>query len=138
MAIIDGLVVRVGEDKFILPTTSVKVALKPQKEQIATIKGQTEVLVLRSKTIPIVHLSDFFKIPCRAKAPYEGILVIIETFGRPYALLVDEMVSKQEVVIKSLGHMMHSLPGIAGGAILGDGTISLILDPGSILSHALS
>jgi two-component system chemotaxis sensor kinase CheA len=138
MAIIDGLVVRVGEDKFILPTTSVKVALKPQKEQIATVRGQTEILVLRGKTIPIVHLSDFFKIEGRAKSPWDGILVLIETFGRPYALLVDEMVSKQEVVIKSLGHMLQSLPGIAGGAILGDGTISLILDPGSILSHALS
>jgi two-component system chemotaxis sensor kinase CheA len=102
------------------------------------VRGQTEILVLRGKTIPIVHLSDFFKIEGRAKSPWDGILVLIETFGRPYALLVDEMVSKQEVVIKSLGHMLQSLPGIAGGAILGDGTISLILDPGSILSHALS
>lgn len=137
MAIIDGLIVRVGEDKFILPTTSVRVALRPLKEQISTVKGKSEILVLRGKTIPVVHLSEFFKIPCKAQKTYEGILVIIETFGRPYALLVDEMVSKQEVVIKSLGHLMQGLPGIAGGAILGDGTVSLILDPSSILSHAL-
>jgi two-component system chemotaxis sensor kinase CheA len=137
MAIIDGLVVRVGEDKFILPTTSVKVALRPLPDQISTIQGQSEILVLRGKTIPIVHLSEFFKIPCKAQKTTDGILVIIETFGRPYAMLVDEMVSKQEVVIKSLGHMLQALPGIAGGAILGDGTISLILDPSSILSHAL-
>jgi two-component system, chemotaxis family, sensor kinase CheA len=137
MAIIDGLVVRVGEDKFILPTTSVKVAMRPTPSQISTIKGQAEILVLRGKTIPIIHLADFFKITSRAKATHEGILVIIETFGRPYAMLVDEMVSKQEVVIKSLGSLLQGLPGIAGGAILGDGTISLILDPSSIFSSAL-
>lgn len=137
MAIIDGLVVKIGEDKFILPTTSVKVAMRPTADQISTIKGQAEILVLRGKTISIVRADKFFKIEGKTKATHEGILVVIETFGRPYALLVDEMISKQEVVIKSLGSMLHSLPGIAGGAILGDGTISLILDPSSILAHAL-
>lgn len=137
MAIIDGLVVKIGEDKYILPTTSVKVAMRPTPEQISTIQGEAEVLLLRGKTLPIVRADRFFKIEGKTKATHEGILVVIETFGRPYALLVDDMVGKQEVVIKSLGGMLQSLPGIAGGAILGDGTISLILDPSSILAKAL-
>ncbi len=137
MAIIDGLVVRVGEDKFIIPTTSVKVAMRATPDQLSTVKGQAEILVLRGKTIPIVRAAGFFNIENAIREIPKGILVIIETFGRPYALMVDEMISKQEVVIKSLGALLHTLPGIAGGAILGDGTISLILDPSSILSHAL-
>lgn len=136
MAIIDGLVVRCGEDKFILPTTSVKVAMHPEESQISTIKERAEILTLRGKTIPVVKLAQFLSIPCDSQKTTDGILVIIETLGRPYALLVDEMVSKQEVVIKSLGGLMQNLPGVAGGAILGDGAISLILDPSSIFSTA--
>jgi two-component system, chemotaxis family, sensor kinase CheA len=68
--------------------------------------------------------------------PCECIVVIIEHSGKTSALLVDEMVSKQEVVIKNLGSLMQGLPGVAGGAILGDGNIALILDPASILTAA--
>lgn len=132
-AIIDGLVVRVGEDRFILPTTSVKVALRPEKKQITTIKGKTEVLDLRGKTIPLVRLHRLFNIETNVGTACDGIVVIIETFGKPFGLLVDDMLSKQEVVIKSLGSMMKGIPGVAGGAILGDGTIALILDPSSLI-----
>ncbi|MBN1404400.1 MAG: chemotaxis protein CheA [Opitutales bacterium] len=132
-AIIDGLVVRVGEDRFILPTTSVKVALRPEKNQISKIKGKAEVLDLRGKTIPIVRLHERFNIQTDITLPWDGIVVIIETFGKPYGLLVDDMLSKQEVVIKSLGSMMKGVAGVAGGAILGDGTIALILDPGGLI-----
>jgi two-component system chemotaxis sensor kinase CheA len=77
-----------------------------------------------------------FNIPADVENPWEGIVVIIEHSGRTSALLVDEMVSKQEVVIKSLGSFMQGLPGVSGGAILGDGNIALILDPASILQAA--
>ena len=72
----------------------------------------------------------------KAQNPSDGIVVVVEHSGRTSGLLVDEMVSKQEVVIKSLGALMQGLPGVAGGAILGDGTIALILDPASLLSAA--
>jgi two-component system chemotaxis sensor kinase CheA len=136
MAIIDGLIVRVGDDRFILPSTSVQMALKPTKEAISTIHGRGEVLDLRGKLIPIHRLHRRFGIMGHAQSPWDGILVILEVSGKVSALLVDEMVSKQEVVIKNLGGFMQGLPGIAGGAILGDGNIALILDPGTLLAAA--
>ncbi len=136
MAIIDGLVVRVGADRFILPSTSVQMALRPTKESITTVHGRGEVLDLRGRFVPVHRLNRRFGIPGEANNPWEGIVVIVETSGKTSALLVDEMVSKQEVVIKNLGAFMQNLPGVAGGAILGDGNIALILDPGSLLNAA--
>lgn len=136
MAIIDGLVVRVGQDRFILPTTSVQMALRPAQETISTIQGTGEVMELRGRIMPLHRLHRRFNIPADSEKPWEGIVVIIEHSGRTSALLVDEMISKQEVVIKNLGAFMQNLPGVAGGAILGDGNIALILDPASILQAA--
>lgn len=136
MAIIDGLVVRVGADKFILPSTSVQRALRPPRDAISTVHGQGEVLELRGRILPLYRLHRRFGIPADAQQPWEGIVVIVEHSGKVSALLVDEMVSKQEVVIKNLGAFMQGLPGVAGGAILGDGNIALILDPASLLQAA--
>jgi two-component system chemotaxis sensor kinase CheA len=136
MAIIDGLVVRVGQDRFILPTTSVQMALRPAQETISTVHGTGEVMELRGRILPLHRLHRRFNIPADSEKPWEGIVVIIEHSGRTSALLVDEMISKQEVVIKNLGSFMQGLPGVAGGAILGDGNIALILDPASILQAA--
>ncbi len=136
MAIIDGLVVRVGGDRFILPSTSVQRALRPAREHISTVHGTGEVLDLRGKLVPIHRLHRRFGIPAEAQNPWDGIIVIVENNGRATALLVDEMVSKQEVVIKSLGGFMQNLAGVSGGAILGDGSIALILDPGSLFLAA--
>jgi two-component system chemotaxis sensor kinase CheA len=136
MAIIDGLVVRVGGDRFILPSTSVQRALRPAREHISTVHGTGEVLDLRGKLVPIHRLHRRFGIPAEAQNPWDGIIVIVENNGRATALLVDEMVSKQEVVIKSLGGFMQNLSGVSGGAILGDGSIALILDPGSLFLAA--
>lgn len=136
MAIIDGLVVRVGTDKFILPSTSVQMAMRPPKEAITTVHGTGEVLELRGKILPLHRLHRRFGIPADATQPWDGIVVIVEHSGKVSALLVDEMVSKQEVVIKNLGAFMQGLPGVAGGAILGDGNIALILDPASLLQTA--
>ena len=136
MAIIDGLIVKVGEDRFILPTTSVKMAYRPAPESLSTVQGRGEVLDLRGKVLPLHRLHRKFAIEPKAQNPSDGIVVVVEHSGRTSGLLVDEMVSKQEVVIKSLGALMQGLPGVAGGAILGDGTIALILDPASLLSAA--
>ncbi|HYC72805.1 MAG TPA: chemotaxis protein CheA [Opitutaceae bacterium] len=136
MAIIDGLVVRVGGDRFILPSTSVQRALRPTRDAITTVHGSGEVLELRGRILPLHRLHRRFGIPADAQQPWDGIVVIVEHSGRVSALLVDEMVSKQEVVIKNLGAFMQGLPGVAGGAILGDGNIALILDPASLLQSA--
>jgi two-component system chemotaxis sensor kinase CheA len=136
LAIIDGLVVQVGEDRFILPSTSVQMALRPSRENVLLIHGNREVLDLRGRMLPLHRLHRRFGIPARAQNPWDGIVLIVESSGKVCALLVDEMVSKQEVVIKSLGAFMHGVPGVAGGAILGDGNIALILDPGALLQAA--
>ena len=136
MAIIDGLVVRVGNDRFILPSTSVQMALRPAREAFATVHGRGEVIDHRGRILPLHRLHRRFGIPDAVETPWEGIVVIIENNDRVAALLVDEMVSKQEVVIKTLGAFLHGLAGVAGGAILGDGSIALILDPASLLTAA--
>ena len=136
MAIIDGLVVRVGEDRFILPSTSVQRALRPVRENISMVHGQGEVLDLRGKFVPIHRLHRHFGIADHVENPWDGIVVIVEASGKLCALLVDEMISKQEVVIKSLGAFLQGLAGISGGAILGDGSIALILDPATLLQAA--
>ncbi|MBE2215510.1 MAG: chemotaxis protein CheA [Opitutaceae bacterium] len=136
MAIIDGLIVRVGQDRFILPTTSVQVALRPQADMLATIQGRSEVIVVRGKTIPVVRLHRRLAIESDVTNLVDGTVVILENAGRPCGLFVDEMVSKQEVVVKSLGSTMRNIPGISGGAILGDGSIALILDPASLIKAA--
>jgi len=136
MAIIDGLVVRVGADKFILPATSVLMAMRPTREAISSIHGSGEVMELRGKIMPLHRLHRRFRITADSENPWEGIVVIIEHSGKTSALLVDEMVSKQEVVIKNLGTYLHGLSGVSGGAILGDGNIALILDPAAILQAA--
>ena len=136
MAIIDGLVVRVGTDRFILPSTSVQMALRPARENIITVHGTGEVLELRGRIMPLHRLHQRFGIPASSAQPWDGIVVIVEANGKVCALLVDEMISKQEVVIKSLGAFMQNLPGVSGAAILGDGNIALILDPSSLLTAA--
>jgi two-component system chemotaxis sensor kinase CheA len=136
MAIIDGLVVRVGEDRFILPSTSVQMALRPPKDAFCSVQGRGEVLDHRGKILPVHRLYRRFGILGAIENPWEGIVVIVETNGRTVALLVDDMVSKQEVVIKSLGAFLQGRAGISGGAILGDGNIALILDPSTLFLAA--
>jgi two-component system chemotaxis sensor kinase CheA len=131
-AIIDGLLVRVGEDRFILPTITVQVALKPTQEMLTTIQGRGEVIDHRGKILPLHRLHRRFEIEGAEEDPTKGIVVMIEVGSKVYALLVDELLNKQEVVIKNLGAFLQDRPGVAGGAILGDGTIALILDPASL------
>ena len=136
MAIIDGLVVRVGAERFILPSTSVKMALRPAREALITVHGTGEALDLRGKILPLHRLHQQFGIPNAVENPWEAITVIVDVSGKSKALLVDELLTKQEVVIKNLGGFLQELRGVAGGAILGDGNIALILDPGSLFQAA--
>jgi two-component system chemotaxis sensor kinase CheA len=112
------------------------VALRPAREAITRVHDRGEVLELRGKIYPLHRLHRRLGIPGDAQEAWDGIVVLVEHSGRVSALLVDEMVSKQEVVIKNLGAFLGNLPGVAGGAILGDGNIALILDPATLLQAA--
>jgi two-component system chemotaxis sensor kinase CheA len=128
MAIIDGLVVTVGAERFIVPIFSVKELLRPTPDMISTIEGNAEVVLVRNKLLPMVRLYQRFNMSSDVRDPSDGVLVISDGDGRPFAMLVDQVLGKQEVVIKNLGRLFQDVQGIAGGAILGDGRVGLIVD----------
>ncbi len=128
LAIIEGLVVTVGQYRYIVPIFAVREMFRPKPEGLATIQGRDEMALVRGQLLPVVRLHKRFGVQPRTEDPCEGLLVVAECEGRQFCLLVDDLVGKQEVVIKSLGEALKSIAGIAGGAILGDGRVGLILD----------
>lgn len=137
LAIIDGIIVRVGNERYILPTTAIKESLKPEAKNYNTIHGKGETLVVRDSVIPIVRLYELFSIEAQYTKPTDAIVVIIETEGKQRAIMVDELLGKQEVVIKNLGGLTD-IPGVAGGTILGDGRVGLILDLAGLIQSPAS
>jgi len=128
MAIIDGLLVRSGRERYVIPVSTINMTLKPAAEQIFNVQNRGQVIKHREELFSLMHLGDFFGVSTQTSAAIEGIVVMIETDMQDYGLIVDEILHKQEVVIKQLGGSSHTA-GISGGAILGDGTVALILDP---------
>jgi two-component system, chemotaxis family, sensor kinase CheA len=129
LAIIDGLVVGVGDQRYIVPIFAVREMLKPAEEAISTIHGRQEMAMVRGTLIPVIRLHRRFNIQPRHENPWESLLIVAESGTKLFCLMVDELIGKQEVVIKSLGEGMRNIAGVAGGAILGDGRVGLILDP---------
>ena len=128
LAIIDGLVVAVGSQRYIVPIFAVREMLKPAREAISTIRGQEEMALVRGALLPLVRLHRRFGVEPRFADPWDSLLIVSESGGRQFCLMVDELIGKQEVVIKTLGEAMRNIRGVAGGAILGDGRVGLILD----------
>jgi two-component system chemotaxis sensor kinase CheA len=128
LAIIDGLVVGVASQKYIVPLYSVLEMLRPSREACSTVQNQGEMVLVRGSLLPIVRLDRCFRVQARAQHPADGVLIVAELEGKRFAVLVDEFIGKQEVVIKNLGGMLRHISGISGGAILGDGRVGLILD----------
>jgi len=128
LAIIDGLIVKVGDERFIVPLASVREVLQPREGMITTMENRAEVAVVRDHLFPIVRLHQRFEVKPKSTNLMDGLLMLLETHGRTYSLAVDELIGKQEVVIKTLGETFRDVPGVAGGAILGDGRVGLILD----------
>jgi len=128
LAIIDGLVVGVGGQRYIVPIFAVREMLKPPEESISTLQGRQEMAMVRGSLLPLVRLHQRFGVKPRFENPWDSLLIVSESGGRHFCLMVDELIGKQEVVIKSLGETMANIAGVAGGAILGDGRVGLILD----------
>jgi two-component system chemotaxis sensor kinase CheA len=95
---------------------------------VSTVEGKAEIVMIRQNLLPVVRLYERFGIQPRSKKAEESVLVVTESNGKPFCLMVDELLGKQEVVIKSLGRRFQHVAGVAGGAILGDGRVGLILD----------
>ncbi len=132
LAIIDGLVVTVGGHRYIVPLFSVSEMFRPAAETIFTVQNRQEMAMVRERLLPVMRLYKRFGIPPRSEDPYQSLMVVAETEEQSFCLMVDDLVGKQEVVIKSLGESLGRIPGIAGGAILGDGRVGLILDMGGL------
>lgn len=128
LAIIDGMLVRTANEIYIIPTLSVVESFRPEREIVHMIKGQGEFVSMRSQHIPVIRLSDVFDLNAEHIDPWEGILVCVETEAGRIAIMVDELVGRQQVVIKPLGKSLAKLSQITGGAILGSGDIALILN----------
>lgn len=128
LAILDGLLVRVANDSYVVPLLSVVESIKPASSEIQSVMGKGEVITLRGEVVPLLRLECMLnhqRPEDRREAP---LLVIVEDQGRKYAMVVDELLGQQQVVIKNLEANFQKVPGIAGATILGDGRVALILD----------
>jgi two-component system chemotaxis sensor kinase CheA len=128
LAIIDGMLVGVGDDRYIIPTLSVRESFRPRPGMVTTVHERGEVVSVRGRLTPLLRLGQHLGTPGRAIDPTDGIIVVVESGDAARGLLVDELLGKQEVVIKSLGETFRKQDLLAGAAILGDGRVGLILD----------
>jgi two-component system chemotaxis sensor kinase CheA len=128
LAIIDGLVVGVGRERYIVPLFAVREMFRPGEDSVWTVQQRSEMALVRGSLLPVLRLHRRFGLTPRSEDPRQGVLVVAEVEGQRFCLLVDELIGKQEVVIKSLGEVFSNVAGVAGGAIMGDGRVGLILD----------
>lgn len=136
MAIIDGQVVRIGTNRYIVPINSIIRTLSPKAEQLSSLQNRGEMVMVRGRLLPLVRLYRLFGVVPSSEDPTDSLLVIVEEDGRRCCFLVDELLSQQQVVIKSLGEGLGRVQGVSGGAIMGDGKVSLILDIPSLMGMA--
>ena len=133
LAILDGMSVRVGEEIYILPLNSVVESLQPQLGDVKSMAGSARLMQVRGEFLPLLSLRELFGVAGQDLPLDQGIVVIAEAEGRQVALIVDELVGQQQVVIKSLERNYRRVSGISGATILGDGRVALILDVGEVI-----
>ncbi|MBA3011041.1 MAG: chemotaxis protein CheA [Proteobacteria bacterium] len=134
LAIIDGMLVRVDNQRYVIPTISIQKAFKPGNEDCFTVEGKAEMVKDRGSLVPVIRLNEIYESSKGKKPIQEGLVVVVESKDEKRALLIDELLGKDEYVIKSLGKNLEDVEGIAGGAILADGRVGLILDIHGIFS----
>jgi two-component system chemotaxis sensor kinase CheA len=133
LAIIDGLTVLVGDEVFVIPITSVVESLRPRMQDVKTVSEKGEVVNVRGEYIPLIRLYEKLGVEPWKRDPWEAIVILVSHENGKYCVLVDELLGEQQIVIKNLGAAMPKLPDIAGGTILGDGKVALVLDvPGLV------
>ncbi|MCK4303561.1 MAG: chemotaxis protein CheA [Candidatus Eisenbacteria sp.] len=133
LAISDAMLVRVGEERYLIPTVSIEQSFRPEAETLSTVEGRGEIVMLRGEIVPIVRLSDLFGVRNSVKELTEGLLIAVEAEGSRCALVVDELLGQYQIVVKTLGQGMGEIPGVSGGTILADGCVGLILDVAGLL-----
>lgn len=134
LAIIDGMVVRVGKANYIIPTTSIKESFKVDEKDIITDLSGNEMIMVRGKCYPVIRLHKLFGVKSDVRELQDGIITIVENESNIACLLIDELIGQQQVVIKAMPEYIKRVRGIAGCTLLGNGSISLILDIAGILA----
>jgi two-component system chemotaxis sensor kinase CheA len=135
LAILDGQLVRVGNEIYVIPLVSIVETIQVERERVNTIAGRSELFRLREEYVPIIRLYDLFGVEPDSTDLLEGLLMIVEADGRRVGIFVDDLLAQQQVVIKSLETNFRQVPGLAGATMLGDGRVALIVDvPGLITS----
>ncbi|MBS9431201.1 chemotaxis protein CheA [Photorhabdus hainanensis] len=137
LAILDGMSVKVNDEVFILPLSAVVSSLQPQEEDIYPLAGDEKLLHVRGEYLPLIKLYRVFDIPDAKTDPTKGIVVIVQSAGRRYALLVDQLVGQHQVVVKNIESNYRKVPGISAATIMGDGSVALIIDVSALqqLNH---
>ncbi|HEF5872295.1 TPA: chemotaxis protein CheA [Burkholderia cenocepacia] len=128
LAILDGMSVKVGSEIFILPLNFVMESLQPSTDDIYTVGNGERVVRVRGEYLPLVALHEVFSVEDARTDPTQGIVTIMETEGRRFAMLIDELVGQQQVVVKNLETNYRKVHGISAATILGDGSVALIVD----------
>lgn len=128
LAILDGQLIKVGQETYIVPLVSIIESVQIHKEKVNVISGRGEVYKLRDDYIPIVRLYHIFGLQAESTTLDKGLLVVVEAEGKKVAMFVDDLLGQQQVVIKSLETNYKKVEGLSGATILGDGTVALILD----------
>ncbi len=129
LAVLDGMLVAVGKEKYILPLASIVESIRPDQRQVRTVTGGSQVVAVRGEFIRLIPLHRILNVPGAIPEPWKALVVVVETEnGSKAGLVVDELIGQQQVVVKSLSENAEPVAGISGATILGNGRVALILD----------
>lgn len=136
LAIIDGMIVRVGQNRYTIPIMDIKESLRVESAQITRTMDGQEIVNIRGVLLPVVRINELFDTKMDSSILAEGIIIIVENEGKKLSLFVDELVGQQQIVIKGLSEYVGNIKCVSGCTILGDGTVSPIIDIASIIAAA--
>lgn len=138
LAIIDGMVVGVGDNRYVIPTLAVRESFRPTPDMISVVFDHGKLVRKRNQLIPLIHLGDLLGIPYRHPDAADGIVILVESGTTQRCIVVDSLIGKSEIVIKDLGPAFEGQNAMSGAAIMGDGRVALILDVDAIVSQSQS
>ncbi len=138
LAIIEGMVIMVGKEHYIVPTLSVVRLIRPRPEDLTHVFDKGEMLAFEGSHLPLFRLGNLFDVPEAKTQPHEAVVVVVEEEGKQIGLMADQLLGQQSIVIKSLGETVQGTDGVAGGAIMSDGNVALILDIAGLVRVAHS
>jgi two-component system chemotaxis sensor kinase CheA len=136
LAIIEGMVVKVGPNRYTIPINSIKESLQPTGDQITCLPDNQEVVSIRGELLPVIRLHELYDVASGCRSLDSGILVVVENSEKKGCLFVDEVLGQQQIVIKALSSYLGHVKSVSGCAILGDGDISMILDVDDLINAA--